>query len=149
MTPEREVSPSFSPDGRFVAYRSDESGRPEVYVRPYPGPGPRHLVSTQGGNMPLWSRNGREIFFVSGGALVSASVRTTPAFASEAPRRLFDLPDEILWGFGFYDAAPDGQRFVMIEKDPVELRPLGLVIVPNWTEELRARMAAAGNASRR
>ena len=98
--------------------------------------------------MPLWSRDGREIFFVSGGALMSAAVRTAPTFASEAPRKLFDLPEEILWGFGFYDVSPDGQRFVMIEKDPFELRPLGLVIVPNWTVELQARMATAGNATR-
>jgi len=148
VTPVLEVSPSFSPDGRLVAYRSHESGRSEIYVRPYPGPGPRHLVSTHGGNMPLWSRDGREIFFVSGGASMSAAVRTAPTFASEAPRKLFDLPEEILWGFGFYDVSPDGQRFVMIEKDPFELRPLGLVIVPNWTAELEARMAAAGGPRR-
>jgi len=75
---------------------------------------------------------------------MSAAVRTEPTFASEAPRKLFELPEEILFGLGFYDVTPDGQRFVMIEKDPFELRPLGLVIVPNWTAELQARMAAAG-----
>jgi hypothetical protein len=148
VTPAFEASPSFSADGRFVAYGSHESGRPEVYARPYPGPGPPHLVSTQGGNHPLWSRDGREIFFVSGGALMSAAVRTSPTFASQPPRKLFDLPEEIVVGFAFYDVSPDGQRFVMIERDPVELRPLGLVIVPNWTAELRARIAAANRASR-
>ncbi len=144
VTPEREVDPSFSPDGRFVAYRSDESGRPEVYVRPYAGAGPRHMVSTQGGGFPRWSRDGREIFFTSRGAMTSAAVHMTPSFRSDPPRKLFDVPEEVLLGYSFYDVTPDGHRFLMIERDPYELRPLGLVIVPNWTTDLKARLAAAG-----
>ncbi len=154
-TPSVEASPSFSPDGRWVAYQSNEIGHPEVYARPYPGPGPSHLVSTHHGNMPLWSHDGREIFFFArGGAsgpggrsLWSAAVRTSPTFASDPPRKLFDIPDEILLSFAFYDVTPDGKRFVMIEKDPIELRPLGIVIVPNWTAELAARMSE-GDAER-
>jgi len=148
VTPKFEVSPTFSPDGRFVAYWSNDSGRAEVYVRPYPGPGPHRMVSTHGGAEPLWSRDGREIVFGSGGALVSATVRTAPTFASEPPRKLFDVPDEIMGGMGLYDVAADGQRFVMIERDPVELRPLSLVIVPSWIAELQAKMAAASGTSR-
>jgi Tol biopolymer transport system component len=89
-TPNLEVSPRFSPDGRFVAYRSDDSGGPEIHVTPCPGPGPRHQISTQGGRQPRWSRDGREIFFVSHDQLWAASVRTAPSFASEPPHELFE-----------------------------------------------------------
>lgn len=78
----------------------------------------------------------------------SAAVETASTFASDPPRRLFDLPEEIVWGFGFYDVTPDGQRFVTVERDPVELRPLGLVIVPNWTTELQARIAEPAQSRR-
>jgi len=137
-----ESGPSFSPDGRFVAYAADDSGRPEVYVRPYPGPGARQQVSTQGGNEPRWSRDGREIFFVNRGSLCSATVRTSPIFTTEAPSELFKVPEEILFGDRVYDVTPDGQRFIMVQKDPFELRPIELVMVPNWLEELKTRMAS-------
>jgi Tol biopolymer transport system component len=141
-TPTMERGPSFSPDGRFVAYQSYDSGRSEVYVAPYPGPGTRHQVSTQGGSVPRWSRNGREIFFRSRGTLSSSAVRTSPTFAADPPRELFTLPDEVAVEAAFYDATADGQRFVMVEKDPLELRPIELVLVPSWMEELTARLAA-------
>ena len=139
-TPSEERSPSLSPDGSRVAYMSNDSGRREVYVRPYAGSGGRHQVSTQGGHSPQWSHDGREIFFESQGSLWSAAVRISPSFASDQPRKLFDLSDEILTGF---DVSPDGQRFVMVQKDPFELRPLELVVVPGWIEELKARLAPA------
>ncbi len=142
-TPGVEMSPSFSPDGNWVAYRSDDSGRPEVYVRRYSGTGGRHRVSTEEGSWPRWSRDGREIFFSSQGSLWSAGVRTTPVFTSDPPRKLFDLTDDILSDAGFYDASPDGNHFVMVQKEPFEQRPPDLVIVPGWIEEMRARLAAA------
>lgn len=138
-----ERSPGFAPGGRWVAYQSNDSGRDEIYVRPYSGSRGRYQVSTQGGAWPRWSLDGREIFFKSQGSLWSAAVRTSPTFASDPPRKLFDLSEEILSAPGFYDVAPDGQRFVMIEKDPFELRPLELVIVPGWVEEMKSRLAAA------
>jgi serine/threonine-protein kinase len=142
-TPSDEANPSFSPDGRFVAYPSDDSGRHEVYVRPYPGPGPRHQVSAQGGGLPRWSRDGREIFFLSRGALWAAAVRTSVRFTAEAPRKLFELPEGYLPGYILYDATPDGQKFVMVQEDPFELRPIEAALVPNWLEGSR-RMAALG-----
>lgn len=138
-----EVYPTFSPDGRFVAYASDESGRTEVYVRSYVGDSGTFQVSTRGGGIPRWSSDGTEIFFQSAGSLWSAAVRTSPAFASDPPRQLFELSDDILRGFNWYDVSPDGQHFVMVQKDPVELRPLDLVIVPGWVEEMKSRLAAA------
>jgi serine/threonine-protein kinase len=138
-----ELGPSFSPDGRWVAYFGSESGGEEVHVRPYTGRGGSHPISNRGGRFPRWSRDGSEIFFLSSQGLWSAVVRTTPTFASDAPRELFPLPGEIRVGVSqFYDISPDGQRFVMIQKDPFELRPLDLVIVPHWVEEMRARLAS-------
>jgi serine/threonine-protein kinase len=137
------MMPSFSPDGRWVAYRSDESGRPEIWVRPYPGPGPAHVVSNDTGSSPRWSRDGREIFFLSQGRLMSAAVRTGGAFSAESPRELFRIPEDIDSVARFYDVTKDGKRFVMVRKDPFELRPLELVMVPNWTQELEARMAGS------
>lgn len=143
-TPTLEASPSFSADGRFVAYRSDESGAAEAYVRPHDGVGLRHQISVRGGTHPRWSPDGREIFFMNRGSMWAVSVRTAPTFAAEAPRELFKVPDEIVLGFfGFYDITPDRQRFIMIQKDPFEVRPIGLALVPNWLEELKAKMAAA------
>jgi serine/threonine-protein kinase len=142
-TPSSELLPSFSPDGRWVAYVSNESGGGEIYTREYSGSGARHQVSTQGGSSPRWSRDGREIFFASQGSLVSAPVRTEPTFLSEPPRKLFPLSDEILIKFGFYDVSPDGQLFVMVEKDPFELRPVELVVIPGFIEEMKARLTAA------
>ncbi len=139
-TESSERFPSVSPDGRFVAYQSNDSGRFEIYVRPYSGSGGRHLVSTQGGGRPQWSPTGSEIFFLSQRGLWTAAVRTSPTFAAEPPRKLFDLPDEIAGG---WDVSPDGQQFVMVELDPFELRPLDLVVVPGWVDEMNARLAAA------
>ncbi len=142
-TPSSETSPGFSPDGRWVVYQSDDSGRDEIYVRPYAGSSGRHQVSTQGGSWPRWSRDGKEIFFASQGSLWSAAVRTSPTFDAGPPRKLFDLSDELLTNLEFYDISPDGQHFVMIQKDPFELRPLDLVVVPGWVEEMKTRLAAA------
>jgi len=110
----QESAPALSPDGRWLAYQSSEPGRAEVYVRPFPGPGPRVPVSLNGGTEPCWSRDGRELFFREGGAMMAASVRTQPAFAVTQRRRLFSgafLPGG---SFREYDVTPDGRRFVMV-----------------------------------
>ena len=112
-TPSDEGYATFSPDGLWVAYASDDSGRPEIYVRAYSGSGGRHPVSTEGGGWPRWSGGGREIFFLREGSLWSAAVKTAPEFASDPPRKLFDVPDEILLE-AYYEVSPDDQRFVMI-----------------------------------
>jgi serine/threonine-protein kinase len=110
----QESAPALSPDGRWLAYQSSEPGRAEVYVRPFPGPGPRVPVSLNGGTEPCWSRDGRELFYREGDAMMAAAVRTQPAFAVTERRRLFSgafLPGG---SFREYDVTPDGRRFVMV-----------------------------------
>ena len=135
QTPANESLAVFSPDSRWVAYVSDESGRSEVYVRPFPGPGTRTPVSIDGGTAPLWSRDGRELFFARGDTLFTVPVSPGPTFRSGAVRRLFSGP------YGFddvylnYDAAPDGQHFVM-PRSRVDSAPRQLELVLNWFDEL-------------
>ena len=90
QTPSQEFAASFSPDGRSIAYVSDESGRYEVYVRPFPGPGEKWQISTQGGVEPVWSRDGRELFYWNEDKLMVLDVTLRPAFRAGKPRTLFE-----------------------------------------------------------
>ena len=137
----------FSPDGRFVAYLSTESGRPEVFVRPFPGPGPKSQVSTDQGWAPVWSRNGRELFYESIGEkmtikMMAVDVETTPAFRAGRPRALFQgnfySPEYVS-----NDMTRDGTRFLMIRPDPAESGETHVNVVMNWFEEVKAKVAAA------
>jgi len=139
-SPFNERHAAFSPDGRWMAYTSNESGRDEVYVVPFPGPGGKSQVSTAGGAMPRWNRNGRELFYLNGTKMMAVEVTTTPAFSASAPVPLFDIPPYSNPSAGTpYDVAPDGKRFVMLKdggasngQDELKLR-----VVLNWFEELR------------
>lgn len=141
--------PALSRDGRWLAYASDETGRTEVYVQPYPGLGARTQISAEGGREPAWSPDGRELFYTvrtngPGLKMMAVSVVTQPAFAAGAPRLLFE------GGFGAalpvrdYDISPDGRRFLMVRLD--EQRPVAqstdMVLVQNWAEELKNRVPA-------
>ena len=109
-----EAAPALSPDGRWLAYQSDEAGRPEVYVRPYPGLGARVSVSLQGGAEPAWAPDGRELFYRSGDSLVAATLDTRSALAVTGRRTLFTGSFMAGGEFREYDVAPDGQHFVFI-----------------------------------
>ncbi len=130
----------WSPCGKWVAYSSDESGRWEIYVEPYPGPGPKVSVSTEGGQQPVWSRNGKELYYRNGNKMVAATLETGPQFKVTGNIKLFEgrylsLPSVIN-----YDVAPDG-RFLMIQETE-ESAPLGINIVLNWFDELKRLTSA-------
>ncbi len=137
QTPFNETMPVFSPDGHWLAYRSDESGRYEVYVQPYPGPGGKWQISTEGGNEPLWARNGGELFYRNGEQLMAVDITTQPGFSAGTPHLLFEGQYHFQPGASLsnYDVTPDGQRFIMIKSDAQEARQINVVL--NWFEELK------------
>jgi eukaryotic-like serine/threonine-protein kinase len=145
QTPSNECGPIFSPDGRWLAYVSDESGRNEIYVRPFPGPGGKTQISTEGGTQPMWAPNGRELFYRNGDKMMAAAVETKPVFAASKPKLLFEAHYET--GFSpferGYDLSPDGQRFLMIKASEQESAATQLNVVLNWSDELRRLAPAA------
>jgi serine/threonine-protein kinase len=144
-TPSAEAVATISPDGRWMAYQSNETGRTEVWVRPFPNVQERRWqVSGDGGSRPAWSRDGRELYFAnrSGDALMVVTVQSTTTFSAGRVRKLFDWPSLTSPGPGrTYDVAPDG-RFLMIKDattDSPQSTPQMLVVL-NWTEELKQRV---------
>jgi len=139
-TPSHEFAPKFSPDGRWLAYGSNESGRPEIYVQPFPGPGGKWQISTDGGQEVLWARTG-EMFYRSGNRMMAVETKTQPAFSASAPRMLFEGPYELLPnGSPNYDVTADGQRFLMVKAASPETAPTQINVVLNWLEELKQRV---------
>ena len=128
-------NPKFSPDGKWVAYTGDESGRPQVYVVPFPGPGGKWQVSAAGGSYPRWKGDGRELFFLSpDGKMMSVVVDgTADAFRAEAPRALFTAPVAVQQGYQ-YAVTGDGQRFLLNTAVPT---PVSVTVVSDWTLALK------------
>jgi serine/threonine-protein kinase len=124
----------FSPDGKWVAYESNESGRNEIYVVPYPGPGGKSQVSTDGGTQPRWNRNSRELFFRGGARMMAVDVETGAAFRAGAARLLFEKVSSD------YDVAPDGKRFLMLKASTTAADSTELHVILNWFDDLRRRV---------
>jgi Tol biopolymer transport system component/predicted Ser/Thr protein kinase len=137
-----EAAPRFSPDGHWLAYVSDESSRYEVYVQPYPGPGGKWQISTEGGTEPVWNPNGRELFYRSGDKMMAVEIATQPGFAAGKPRMLFEGQYEGGGSLANYDISPDGQRFLMIKTNEQESAPTQINVVLNWFEELKQKVPA-------
>jgi dipeptidyl aminopeptidase/acylaminoacyl peptidase len=136
-----EAVPRFSPDGRWLAYISDESGRFEIYVQPYPGPGRKWQISTEGGTEPVWNPNGRELFYRSGDKMMAVDIATQPGFAAGTPRKLFEGRYELPpFPTTNYDVSPDGQRFLLLKPIEQEAASTQINVVLNWFEELKRRV---------
>jgi len=129
-----ENSASFSPDGRWLAYTSDESGRNEVYAQPFPGGGRKVQISTEGGEQARWARSG-ELFYRNGDKVMSIALTTQPALVAGKPRIVFEGRYE-----GTYDVSPDGQRFLMIKAGEHATSATQINVVLNWFEELKRRV---------
>jgi len=146
-TPFGELYPAFSQDGRWLAYQSSESGTPEIYVRPFPGPGGRWQVSSGGGRSPVWSRDARELLFLDRDGRVMAAPYTAKgdSFAAGKPRVWADVRLQTT-GYGqSYDITPDGKRLAALvaENSQGEKLPTHLTFLLNFGDELRRRVAVA------
>jgi serine/threonine-protein kinase len=142
-----EINAAFSPDGRWLAYQSDESGRIEVYVRPFPGPGGKWQISTGGGAFPAWSRNRKELFYrtLELTLMVAPYAAEGDSFRAEKPRQ---------WSPGLvtprggnnrgFDLHPDGQRVAVLKaaEQQAEEKRDKVVLIQNFFDELR-RVAPA------
>ena len=148
QTPFSEHTAQFSPDEKWVAYVSNESGRCEVYIRSFPDGGGKQRVSVNGGTRPRWSREGGEVFYIEDSTLMAVPVATRLTLTIGQPQRLF-VSEALARGPGIlnYDVAPDGQKFVLPEMAPAgdanaeqesadRQRPT-IRVVRNWYEEFR------------
>jgi len=132
-TDANERTGRFSPDGRWLAYVSDETGEYQVYVVEYPGKGRKIAISIDGGLSPIWSADGTELFFRNGGKLMAATITREPEMEFAPPVELFEGPYTLdLMGHQRWDVSPDGERFLMVENSD----DFRIVIVQNWFEEL-------------
>ena len=129
---------TFSPNGRFIAYTSNESGRFEVYVQTLPVSGEKWLISSGGGFLPLWRDDGKELFYLTeDGKLMSAEIQTEGAFASDVPKQLFQTEIKLIAGYP-YAVAPGGARFLV--NTPAEANnPAPMTVVLNWTATLKQK----------
>ena len=128
----------FSPDGRFFAYGSNESGSQGIYVQQFPGPGGKWTVAS-GGTQPRWARSGKELFYRSGPRMMAVDVETSPTLRVGKPRVLFETTTRPGYRQG-YDVAPDGSRFLMVKEPPEQAPSDQLHIVVNWFTELQQRV---------
>jgi serine/threonine-protein kinase len=132
-------NPAISPDGKWIAYESDESGTFQVYVRPFPGPGPRYAVTVDGGESPVWSPDGRKLYYVNGPLFEEAAVRFAPEI-SVTRRPLFQHRAVMQDWTRNYDIAPDGSHFIFV-RNPAggQVRTGDVVVIHNWAAQLEAR----------
>jgi Tol biopolymer transport system component len=135
--------PALSPDGRWLAYASNESGRYEIYVRPYPSPGAAVQVSQDGGTEPTWSADGRRLYFRDGRRMLVTQLNTTPPVTITNRRVLFTgtFDGDMPMPHRNYDVARDGRHFVMLAATP-GTAPQTIVVL-NWLTDFRARISSS------
>ncbi len=139
--PSLQTVPKFSPNGRYVAYISNESGQREVYVQPFPEGGSKVTVSNSGGSQLRWSRDGKELFYVQGEKLMVVAVSTEGVFSAGLPAELFEHPGlRSSLNYPNYDVSLDGQRFILPEPvayDATEAPQATIRVVLNWYAEFK------------
>jgi dipeptidyl aminopeptidase/acylaminoacyl peptidase len=136
LTKANEADAAFSPDGKWIAYVSTESGKSDVYAVPFPGPGERIPISTAGGRDPRWRGDGKEIFYTAeDGKLMAVPIKAGTALEPGVPVALFETRTRNQGGWR-YDVTPDGQRFLVITKVQ-EQEALPMTVVVNWTAGLK------------
>jgi Tol biopolymer transport system component len=135
QTASNEIAPRLSPDGRYVAYVSDETGRGEVYVAPFPSGNRKWSISAHGGRQIRWRRDGRELFYLEDVTLIAVPVRATPEFSPGPAVRLFSNAALHTWHEANYDVSPDGMRFLLPKRMSEQDRVIHLV--QNWFAEFR------------
>ena len=137
-----EAAPALSPDGRWLAYQSDESGEFEVYVQPFPNiDDGKWQVSTSGGGFPVWSPDGTQLFYVaSRNRMMASDVETDPTFTPGEPTQALNPSGDVQFGGGRYDLAPDGERFLVQKPggrgSAADNAFAGMIVVLNWYQEL-------------
>lgn len=138
-------APRFSPDGKWVALVTDESGQDEVYIRSFPDPSSKMQISAGGGAQPTWSKDGRRLYYVSGTVLLAARVSTTPALTLQGRDTVMKNLNASAYTSQYfaagYQVSGDGTRVLTIVADRNDYQ---LVVSPNWITELRRKVAEAG-----
>jgi hypothetical protein len=141
--PGLQILPALSPDGRWLAYMSDETGIMQVYVRPFPDTKlAKRQVSLRSGIEPRWSRSGRELYFINylDAEMVSVSVAPSPVFQAGLPKRLFSTQPFAAYLTAAFDVAPDGRFLFLKDIRSGPQRDDELIVVQNFFEELKARV---------
>jgi len=133
----------LSPDGKWLAYLSDETGKLQVYVRPFPGPDVKWSVSDEdtGGGHPVWSPDGRELFYRNGDRTMVVSIQTQgQTLTAGSPKVLFEgqyVSHSVPQGFQYYDISPDGKRFLMLKEVDLAEAQARIHVILNWDEEIK------------
>jgi eukaryotic-like serine/threonine-protein kinase len=139
-----ERRPALSPDGKWMVYQSNESSQFELFVRPFPNvEGGRWQVSAGGGSSPIWSPDGREIYYRQGQTIQHVAVKTSPVFSAGTPSQLFQTTLPVDSAGMSYGIAPDGKQFLVVKPASGTTGPVEYRVVLNWIEDVRARARPA------
>jgi hypothetical protein len=141
-SPAFEFAPVVAPQGGWIAYTSNESGRSEIYVQRFPEGGRLQQVTTTGGQFPMWNSNGRELFYWTGSGIGVVDVEAGSEFVARNPRQLVMPSFAVIGPSTPYDVAPGGQRFVVIKDETPISRPKEINVVQGWFGELNQRAPA-------